>query len=181
MQPRDLPTDARQFLMTLKAPPRLVTYLALVHDAAAEILEALRDRWPHLRVDHDAVLFGSATHDIGKLLHGNELTGPGNQHEADGPGLLQQYGVSPERSRFARTHGTWCHEPNLALEDYLVALADHVWKGSRDGTLESKIAEQIAESLGIETWAAFMGLDETVSRVASHAESRLSWQFQASG
>lgn len=179
MQLRDLPADARQLLATLKAAPRLVAHLALVHDAAAEILDALQCRLPDLAIDTDAVLFGAATHDIGKVLHPGELTGPGSQHEADGPGLLQQYSVTPERTRFARTHGAWATEPSLALEDYLVALADHIWKGSRNETLESKVAGRIAESLGIETWEAFMGLDEIVAEVASRGEERLAWQCRA--
>jgi hypothetical protein len=176
LQLRDLPHDAAQLLTRLNAPPRLVTHLALVHDAAGEILESLQARWPNLKFDADAVLFGAASHDAGKLLHLRELTGPGNQHEADGPTLLQQHGVSPERSRFARTHGTWKTEPSLAFEDYLVALADNTWKGSRNEALESKVAEWIAESLGIENWEAFTALDEIVAEVASRGEERLARQ-----
>ena len=177
---RDLPEEAQQLLVTLNAPPRLVAHLALVHDAAAEILDAFQARWPDLKIDEDAVLFGSAIHDAGKILHPNELTGPGNKHEQDGPGLLQQHGVSPERSRFARTHGTWKTEQNLALEDLLVALADHCWKGCRSEALETMVAGRIAESLGIETWEAFMALDEIVAEVASRGEERLAWQSRAS-
>jgi len=177
---RDLPDTARQLLVTLKAPPRLVAHLSLVHDAVTEILDALRLRWPDLTIDRDTVLFGAATHDLGKCLHPNELVGPGNFHENDGPALLQQHGVSPERSRFARTHGTWATEPNLTLEDFLVALADHCWKGSRNEAVETKIAERIAKSLGLETWEAFMGLDEVVSQVTSRGETRLAWQRRGS-
>ena len=65
---------------------------------------------------------------------------------------------------------------NLSLEDLLVALADHSWKGSRNEALETTIAGRIAESLGTETWEAFMGLDEIVSKVASRGEERLAWQ-----
>lgn len=176
LQPRDLPSDAKHLLTTLNAPPRLIAHLALVHDAAAEILDALQAQWPNLSIDREAVLFGAATHDIGKVLHPSELTGPGNKHEQDGPGLLRQHGVSPERSRFARTHGTWKAEPSLTLEDDLVALADHSWKGSRNEALESMVAGRIAESLGTETWEAFMGLDEIVAEVASRGEERLAWQ-----
>jgi hypothetical protein len=179
LQPRDLPDDAKQLLKTLKAAPRLVAHLALVHDAAAEILDALECRWPDLPIDRDAVMFGAATHDAGKTLHPGELIGPGSQHEADGPALLQQNGVSTERSRFARTHGTWKTEPKLALEDYLVALADHCWKGCRSEALETIIAERIAESLGIETWEAYMGLDEMVAEIANRGEERLAWQCRA--
>jgi hypothetical protein len=173
---RDIPVEAQRLLVTLNAPPRLVAHLALVHDAAAEILDAFQAQWPDVKIDRDAVLFGAATHDIGKVLHPNELTGPGNKHEHDGPGLLRQHGVSPELSRFARTHGAWKAESSLALEDYLVALADYSWKGCRSEALETVIAGRIAESLGIETWEAFMGLDEIVSQVASRGEERLAWQ-----
>ncbi len=180
MLPRDLPDDAQQILTKLKASPRLMAHLTLVHDAAFEILDGIQLRWTSLMIDRDAVLFGAATHDAGKCLHTNELTGPGNQHEQDGPAILQKHGVSPERSRFARTHGTWQHEPDLTLEDYLVALADYSWKGSRSEALESKVAERIARLLGIETWDAFMGLDEIVVQVASRGEERLAWQCRAS-
>lgn len=176
LQPRDLPSDAKHLLTKLNAPPRLLAHLALVYDAAFELLDAFRVRWPDLIVDRDAVLFGAATHDAGKCLHPNELSGPGNQHETDGPDLLQQHGVLPERSRFARTHGTWNTEPSLALEDYLVALADHSWKGSRSETLETMVAGRIATSLGTEKWEAFMVLDEIVAGVASRGEERLAWQ-----
>ena len=177
---RDLPQEAQRLLTTLNAPPRLLAHLALVHDAAAEILGAFQARWPDLKIDRDAVLFGSAIHDAGKILHPNELTGPGNKHEQDGPGLLQQPGVSPERSRFARTHGTWQTEQTLVLEDYLVALADNCWKASRNEALESTVAGRIAKSLGIETWEAFMVLDEIVSQVASRGEERLAWKRRSS-
>lgn len=173
---RDLPEEAQRLLKTLNAPPRLLAHLVLVHDAVFEILNAFEYRWPDLKFDRDAVLFGAATHDAGKCLHTNELTEPGNQHEQDGPGILLQHGVSPERSRFARTHGTWQHEPNLALDDYLVALADYCWKGSRNEMLESKIAGRIAELLRIETWEAFMVLDDIVAEVASRGDERLAWQ-----
>ena len=176
MTVRDLPEEAQRLLVTLNAPPRLLAHLALVHDVAFEILNAFQTRWPCLKIERDAVLLGAATHDVGKCLHTNELTGPGNRHEQDGPGLLQQHGISSERSRFARTHGTWQHEPNLALEDYLVALADACWKGSRIETLEVKVSERIAETIGIETWEAFIVLDEIVAEIACRSEERLAWQ-----
>lgn len=176
MPVRDLPLEAKRLLETLNAPPRLMAHLALVHDAAFEILDALQARWPDLKIEREAVLFGAATHDVGKCWHINELIGPGNQHEQDGPGLLQQHGVSPERSRFARTHGTWKTELNLALEDFIVALADHCWKGCRNEALETMISARIAGSLGIEAWEAFMALDEIVAEVARRGEERLAWQ-----
>ena len=172
---RPLPIEALQVLAKLTVPPRLVGHLSLVDDAASEILEGLRDQCPDLKIDADAVQFGAAIHDVGKVLHPAELTGPGNLHEQDGLALLQQLGVSQERSRFARTHGTWMHEAELTLDDLLVALADHVWKGSRSESLESKIAEGIADELGLEPWEAFLGLDEILTKIANRSEERLAW------
>ncbi len=64
----------------------------------------------------------------------------------------------------------------MAVEDYLVALADTCWKGSRNEALESKVSERIAVSLGIEAWEAFTVIDEILAEVASRAEERLAWQ-----
>jgi hypothetical protein len=157
-----------------------VAHLTLVHNVAADILEALDAQWRNLPIDKDAVLFGAATHDVGKVLHPAELTGPGSNHERDGPELLKKVGVPPERSRFARTHGTWKGEAALAREDLVVALADTCWKGKRDEELESRLALLIAGLQGIETWEAFLALDGIVAKIAAHAEGRLAWQRQCS-
>jgi hypothetical protein len=173
---RELPHDARQVLERLKAPPRLVAHLALVHDVAADLLQSLTAQWQDISIDREAVLFGAATHDIGKVLHPTELTGPGSNHEQDGPEILEQMGIPAHRSRFARTHGTWKQEATLTLEDMVVALADACWKGKRDEELESRLASHIAGLLGIKKWEVFLALDEIIARIAAHAEERLAWQ-----
>ncbi len=173
---RELPHDALQVLKRLNAPPRLVAHLALVHDVAADILQSLSAQWQDFPIDKEAVLFGAATHDIGKVLHPAELIGPGSNHEKDGPGLLEQVGIPADRSRFARTNGTWKQEATLALEDIVVALADTCWRGKRDEELESRLASFIAGLQGIEKWEAFLALDEIVAKIAAHAEERLAWQ-----
>ena len=181
MEIRELPYDARQLLKRLNAPPRLAAHLALVHDVAADLLESLSAQWRDFPIDKEAVLFGAATHDIGKVLHPAELTGFGSNHEQDGPGILEQMGIAADRSRFARTHGTWKQEAILTLEDMLVALADTCWKGKRDEELESRLATDIAGLQGIEKWEAFLELDEMIARIAAHAEERLAWQRQYNG
>jgi HD domain len=173
---RDLPDDALQLLKRLNAPPRLVAHLALVHDAAADILNSLSATWRDLPIDKKAVLFGAATHDIGKVLHPAELTGPGSNHEKDGPGLLERMGIPADRARFARTHGTWEQEAALTIDDLLVALADTCWKGKRDDELEHRLANRIADLQGIEKWEAFLAVDAIVTSNAAHAEERLAWQ-----
>ena len=181
MDIRELPQDARQVLKRLNAPPRLVAHLALVHDVAADLLKSLSDSSPNFPIDKEAVLFGAATHDIGKVLHPAELTGPGSNHEQDGPGILEGMGIAADRSRFARTHGTWKQEAILTLEDMIVALADTCWKGKRDEELECRLATDIADLQAIEKWEAFLALDEMITRIAAHAEERLAWQSQCNG
>ena len=47
------------------------------------------------------MLFGAATHDIGKTMHVAELSAPGSEHEEAGRQLLLAHGISPELARFA--------------------------------------------------------------------------------
>lgn len=173
--PRPLPATAQQLCDTLAAPPRLAAHLTLVHDAAVELVEGLRQRFPTLKFDNDAVLFGAATHDLGKVLHPGELTGPGNRHEADGPRLLEQHGVSSELARFTQTHGAWSRE-SLPLDDLLVALADCVWKGQRLEALETQVIASIAEKTGVEGWDVFDKLDALLEEIAARGDERLAWQ-----
>ena len=52
------------------------------------------------------MLFGAATHDIGKTPHPAELSGPGSAHEEAGRELLLSLGGSPRLARFAATHAS---------------------------------------------------------------------------
>jgi hypothetical protein len=174
MTPLSLPSAATRLCEKLAAPPLLVRHLILVRDAAVELLDGLAATFPDLVLDREAILIGSAIHDIGKVLHPHELIGPGNQHEVDGPGLLEQHGVSPKLARFARTHGRWRMTDDL--EDLFVALADNVWCGRRVGELEARIAAVLAAALGVEEWAAWSRLDTVCGEIASRGEERLAWQ-----
>ncbi len=176
MKIRDLPDDVVQVLKRLNAPPRLVAHLTLVHDVAVEILKAMSAQWPDLPIDQEAVLFGAATHDVGKVLHPAELTGSGNNHEKDGPELLERMGIPADRARFSRTHATWKQEATPTLEDFLVALADTCWKGERNGELEDRLASRIADLEGIEKWEVFLALDAILASITAHADERLAWQ-----
>ena len=175
--PRPLPPDVARILNQLQVCPRLAVHLALVHDAASEIVTGLARCFPDLDFDHQAVLFGAATHDVGKVLHPSELTGPGHRHEDDGPALLEQHGVDSHLARFARSHGAWDKEP-LHIEDLLVALADTVWKGQRIDTLEALIVTQIAEAIDKAQWEVFSTLDEIVTVIAEKGDERLEYQRQ---
>lgn len=176
MKPRPLPEPARRLCDALDAPSLLVAHLTLVHDVACRLVEAVEADFGGLDFDRDAVLFGAATHDLGKVLHPGELSGPGRCHEEDGPPLLERHGVPPALARFAGTHAAWRREEDLPVEDLLVALADSTWKGQRSEELETRIASMIAEAVGIETWAVFSALDDIVGTEAAEAEARLAWQ-----
>lgn len=52
--------------------PRQIT----IYDVAHRLLDWLAGQHPELVIDRAAVLFGAATHDIGKTIHTGELLGP---------------------------------------------------------------------------------------------------------
>ena len=172
---RPLPEGVPALFDTVGAPPRLRAHLTLVHDVACAIVDALEAKWPKLSYDRAAVLFGAATHDIGKAVHREELSGPGSQHEDVGSSLLLAHGVPDHLARFARTHGPRCADA-LTIEDLLVRLADAVWKGKRDDDLEKHLANLVARQQGIAAWDAFMVLDDALGVIAGGADERIAWQ-----
>lgn len=163
-----LPSRARELLETLSAPPRLGAHLRVVHDVALSLTALASER---VSFDAAAVLFGAATHDIGKVRHPAELSGPGSAHEPAGRALLLAHGVPGDLARFAGTHGSWS-APDVTGEDLLVSLADKVWKAKRVPELE----ERVVAWLGGTAWETFMALDDELSRIASGADSRLAFQ-----
>lgn len=169
-----LPSLAQALLEQHSASPRLIAHLTLTHDVAARLVTGIRKRWPHLPLDAEAVRFGAAAHDLGKVTYPEELRQPGNRHEIAGEQLLLAAGIRPELARFCRTHGQWRDES--PLEDLLVALADKVWKGKRDEPLEQAILAQITRRTGEEPWTVFLALDDLLAQLAAGAEERLSWQ-----
>jgi hypothetical protein len=175
--PRPLSEEIQQIFGQLDVCPRLAAHLSLVHDAAIQIATGLAQHFPELQFDPHAVYFGAATHDLGKVLHPNELTGPGNLHESDGCGLLERLGVPSHLARFTRTHGAWDREP-VAIEDLLVALADTIWKGQRISSLEDLIVNRISQVIGEARWEVFGTLDEIVTVITEKGDERLEYQRQ---
>jgi hypothetical protein len=172
---RPLPETVTEILRDLNAPPRLAAHLRAVHDVAWSLTDALGTRWPALDFDTTAVLFGAATHDVGKVVHVAELTGPGREHEEEGRGLLLRYGVPAHLARFAGTHGSW-DDPDLGTEDLLVTLADKVWKAKREPALEQLLVDRIAATAAVPAWQAFADLDEILDGLAAAADDRLTFQ-----
>jgi hypothetical protein len=157
----------------LAAPPRLAAHLRAVHDVAWELADWLDQAYPAIAFDREAVLFGAATHDIGKILHPAELSGPGSKHEPAGYELLLAQGVADELARFARTHASW-GEPDIGLNDLLVSLADKIWKAKRVPDLEQLVVDRLATSQP--PWEVFMALDDVLDRIAATADHRLAFQ-----
>jgi hypothetical protein len=180
MNIQPLPQEIEKILQAVHAPPRLVAHLRVVHDAALTITTGIAVYWPILLYDKQAVLVGAATHDIGKIIYPNELTGAGNKHEMVGPDLLVQYGVPSNYARFASTHGQWNRDQAATLEDLLVALADTIWKGSRNSELETRVSKTIALLNNEEAWSVFLKLDDLIGEVVEVADARVLWQGQFS-
>ncbi|WP_217236129.1 HD domain-containing protein [Streptomyces sp. AC555_RSS877] len=172
---RPLPDDVARLLRDLDAPPRLAAHLRAVHDVAHRLVDRVARQHPTLTLDRAAVLFGAATHDIGKTAHVGELSGPGSAHEEAGRALLLARGVSPERARFAGTHATW-NVPGLTVEDLLVSVADKIWKNRRVRELEDLVVGRLAMVSGRPVWEEFLAFDDLLTAIGEGAEGRLAFQ-----
>jgi hypothetical protein len=173
-----LPEEALALCRETSAPPRLVAHLTLVHDFAQNLLQQLHQAFPTLGVNDADILFGAATHDLGKTAHPDELIEPGERHETDGPAVLKSLGVSSRRARFAFTHSNWDSYPPPQLEDLLVALSDKCWKGTRFSDLETMTAEKIASATNTPEPKVSKKLNAILTQLAASADQRIAWQAQ---
>ncbi|NUT27864.1 MAG: DUF4253 domain-containing protein [Streptomyces sp.] len=187
---RPLPASVAELLLSLDAPPRLAAHLRAVHDVAVQLVDWVEQRYPDLDLDREAVLFGAATHDVGKAVHVAELSGPGSSHEKAGRELLLAHGFGPELARFAGTHGAWTG-PAVTLEDLLVSTADKIWKNKRVPELEDLVVTRLVRATGREGeegrkgqegeegregWVERLAVDELLERIGGGADHRLAFQ-----
>lgn len=172
---RPLPPEVSDLLLLLDAPPRLGAHLRAVHDVATRLVDWLDRHYPGAVTDRAAVLFGAATHDIGKVEHPGELSGPGAHHEPAGERILLHHGVRADLARFARVHAEW-DRPDATLDELVVTLADKVWKGKRVADLERRVVDRLAAMRGEEPWEAFLRLDDALAGIADGADARLAFQ-----
>jgi len=178
MELLDLPTELSALLKILNSPVRLKRHLCIVHTTAFEILTLLKVEWPKLEINQELILFGAATHDIGKTEITDELFESGKRHELTGMTILLNQGFTKEQSRFALTHGTW-QDDSLNIEDLLVALSDKIWKGSRVDDLEELVGQKLSSMLNCDYWDVNGKLDSILSRIALGADEKLNWQAYA--
>jgi hypothetical protein len=187
---RPLLPAAAELLVALDAPPRLAAHLRAVHHVAHGLTDRLTELG--LRPDRGAVIFGAATHDIGKVHHVEELTGPGHAHESAGHAILLQYGIPLHLARFAATHGSWWSGPRgsqgeaspaglagsgRTIEDLLVSVADTVWKGRRIAELEQRVLDHLVAATDLDEWDGFLRLDDILASAAQNADDLLTFQF----
>jgi hypothetical protein len=166
----ETPADAHALLRRIGASVRLVTHLQLVGEAAEQLLLGYES--VGVPCDRKLVLLGVAVHDAGKVLHPEELEGPGSKHEPAGEALLLSHGVQAEVARCCITHAAW-QEAGVSFEERSVALADKLWKGKRVDDLEMMVIEEAAHRAGKERWAMFTSLDSLFEEIAAEGPSRL--------
>lgn len=171
-----LPEKVENLLKEHNAPLLLVAHLRLVHDAASKLTYGIHRAFPRIFFDLEAVLFGAATHDIGKIVHPEELTEFGSEHETAGKDLLTKAGYPDRFSRFALTHGGPRREPNPTIEDLLVQIADAVWKGKRHEETEKALIKKISAECEMPEWEVFSHLDDILTEIAHGSDSRLAYQ-----
>lgn len=172
---RMLPGRAADLLEQLQAPPRLAAHLRLVHDVASQLADRADGRYPELDYDRDAMLFGAATHDIGKVVFPAELTGPGSSHEEAGRRPLVAHGASAGLARFAATHSSW-GSPGTGTEDLMVSVADKIWKNKRVPDLEDLLVARLSRASGRDGWQEFADLDTLLEAIGSGADERIAYQ-----
>ena len=171
LDPSLAPAEALALLVELGASPWLVRHHELVLEAATILCDRLA-RELGVAFDRRDVLAGAALHDAGKIVHPAEMSEAGSAHEPAGERLLLDHGIPVRLARFCVTHAAW-DQPNLALEDLLVALADKLWKGKRIDDLERLVAEAITRATRREAWDVFSALDAICEAIATAGPARL--------
>lgn len=165
------PEDGIKLLKGLSAPPKLILHHELVIETAKKIFSKLSGSIL-IHIDQNLVLIGCSLHDAGKVIYKNEVDGPGRYHEDAGKILLLAFNSSERIASFCITHANW-NFPGVGIEDLIVALADCLWKGSRNHDLEYKIIHKISEYEACDFWDLFMDLDSIFEEVASDGPSNL--------
>jgi len=163
--------DALAFLRRLGASETLVLHHEMVAQVAQDIASAVRLELG-CPFDRDQMLIAAALHDCGKIQFPEELGAPGERHCAAGELMLLRHGLPETIARVCRTHCEW--KQAIALEDLFVALADIVWKGTRDEVLEMRVVDGIAARVDLSAWEVFARLEPVLARIADGGVARLS-------
>lgn len=162
--------EAYDLLQKLGAPEHLKTHVTLVGEAADLLIDALRELGVEL--DFEFIRTGVALHDIGKIIHTSEMTGPGSEHEPEGEKILINNNASPKLARVCMSHARW-DKMECSFEELVIALSDKLWKGKRVDSLELDIVDKAANILQKERWDIFPELDLKFEEIATGGHERL--------
>lgn len=162
--------EAYALLSELDALPRLIRHAELVSEGA----EILITHFSKLDVELDAELVrvGCILHDIGKIVHPEELEKEGIQHTVAGYGLLIKHGIEPRIANFCLSHEQW-QADSTTLESLTVALADKLWKGKQQKELETGTIQKVSTITGRDFWELFLTLDAVFEVIADNSSRRL--------
>lgn len=155
-------SDALRWLVSAGAHPWLVRHHELVLEAAEQLVAQLK-----FPFDSGHVLLGAAVHDAGKVLHPNEMSAAGHEHEAAGERMLLAAGFAPHIARVCVTHASWSER---------VRVSKIVWsrsptnsgRGKRDDALERAIVTELGGG-----WAVFQEFDALCEEIADSGLARL--------
>jgi len=162
--------EAYEFLDALGAPEHLKMHVALVGEAADSLIDKFNELGVNL--DFDFIRTGVAIHDVGKIVHAHEMTGPGAEHEPEGEKLLIENGASLKLARVCMSHAHW-EMMECSLEELVIALSDKLWKGKRVEDLELKVIDLTAIYLGRGRWDIFPEMDMVFEEIAAGGHERL--------
>jgi len=162
--------DAYAFLDSIEAPEHLKTHVKLVGEAADLLIDKCEALG--LQLNYDFIRTGVAIHDVGKINHINEMSGPGSEHEPEGEKILLEKGASPNLARVCMSHARW-DKMECSVEELIIALSDKLWKGKRVEALELKVIDRLAELLHVERWDIFADLDLKFEEIAAGGHERL--------
>ena len=162
--------DAYELLNKLEAPDHLKLHVRLVGEAADLLIQKCNEL--EVLIDENLIKIGVAIHDIGKIIHVNEMSGAGSEHEPTGERMLLDKGVDPKIARCCLSHAQW-NKMECSLEELLIALSDKLWKGKRVQELELEVIDRISNSLAKDRWAVFEELDTQFEYIASGGHERL--------
>lgn len=162
--------EAFELLNKLGAPEHLKTHVTLVGEATDLLISALQELG--VEIDFEFIRTGVVIHDIGKIIHSSEMTGPGSEHEPEGEKILINNAASPKLARVCLSHARW-DKMECSIEELVIALSDKLWKGKRVESLELAVIDNTADILQKERWDIFPELDLKFEEIASGGHERL--------
>ncbi len=162
--------DAYDLLNKLNAPEDLKMHIQLVGEAAELLIDKFLEYG--VPVDGNFIETGVILHDIGKIIHTNELAGSGSNHLKAGEKILTDKGIDPKIARCCISHENWA-SMNCSLEELLISLSDKLWKGNRVAELELLVIDSIASIIGKDRWEIFLEFDLFFEGIASDGHKRL--------